>query len=543
MKVTFLGAAREVTGSRYLLSFGSKNVLIDCGMEQGKDTYVNQRLPLSPAAIDAVVLTHAHIDHSGMLPKLYKEGFRGPIFATPATIALSDIMLRDCAHIQEQEAEWQSRKAQRAGLPLSQPLYTQEDAMGAVQLMRPASYTEETQVTEGMTLRMTDAGHLLGSASATLTVSENNVTQKIVFSGDIGNLHQPILNDPSYLRQADVVIMESTYGDRLHGERPDYIQDLADTLQTTFDRGGNVVIPSFAVGRTQELLYFLRQIKEQHFVHGHDGFPVYMDSPLAIAATEIFTEADSRFFDEEMNALLRQGINPLRFDDLKLCVTSDESKLINEEKRPSVIISASGMCEAGRIRHHLKHNLWRENATILFVGYQSVGTLGRALMDGAKTVRLFGEEIAVHAQIRALKAMSGHADQNGLLTWANSFSPAPQRFYITHGEESASLTFADLLKERGLSVRVPYNGDAWDLLTGECLFAGPRTLVEKIESKSGTNKKKGKKKSAHERPDADQMLAKAMANLQRLVNSTAPYANGIKRQLAEQINKLIRKWE
>ena len=357
MKVTFLGAAREVTGSRYLLSFGSKNVLIDCGMEQGKDTYVNQRLPLSPAAIDAVVLTHAHIDHSGMLPKLYKEGFRGPIFATPATIALSDIMLRDCAHIQEQEAEWQSRKAQRAGLPLSQPLYTQEDAMGAVQLMQPASYTEETQVTEGMTLRMTDAGHLLGSASATLTVSENNVTKKIVFSGDIGNLHQPILNDPSYLRQADVVIMESTYGDRLHGERPDYIQDLADTLQTTFDRGGNVVIPSFAVGRTQELLYFLRQIKEQHFVHGHDGFPVYMDSPLAIAATEIFTEADSRFFDEEMNALLRQGINPLRFDDLKLCVTSDESKLINEEKRPSVIISASGMCEAGRIRHHLKHNL------------------------------------------------------------------------------------------------------------------------------------------------------------------------------------------
>ena len=543
MKLTFLGAAREVTGSRYLLSVGETNILIDCGMEQGKDTYVNQRLPLSPSGIDAVVLTHAHIDHSGMLPRLYKEGFRGPIFATPATIALSDIMLRDSAHIQEQEAEWQNRKAQRAGSPLAQPVYTQEDAMGTVRLMRPASYTEETVVTEGISLRMTDAGHLLGSASATLTLTENGVSKKLVFSGDIGNIHQPILNDPTYMKEADVVVMESTYGDRLHGEQPDYIADLADTLQSTFDRGGNVVIPSFAVGRTQELLYFLREIKEKKLVRGHEGFPVYMDSPLAIAATEIFTEADSRFFDKDMNDILRRGINPLRFDGLKLCVSSDESKQINEEQRPSVIISASGMCEAGRIRHHLKHNLWKDNATILFVGYQSVGTLGRALLDGAKEVRLFGEDIAVHAQIRALKAMSGHADQAGLLKWADSFSPAPQRFYVTHGEETVALTFANLLTGRGHSVRVPYNGDVWDIATGECLKEGPRTLVEQAQPEaSAPEKRKGRKKTEATQ-DADQMLAKAMERLQRLVEQTAPYANGIKRQLAEQINKLIRKWE
>lgn len=542
MKLTFLGAAREVTGSRYLLTVGSKNILIDCGMEQGKDTYVNQQLPISPSMVDAVVLTHAHIDHSGMLPRLYKEGFRGPIFATPATIALSDIMLRDSAHIQEQEAEWQNRKAQRAGAPLAQPLYTQEDAIGAVRLMRPASYTEQTPVTDGVSLRMTDAGHLLGSASATLTLSENGVVKKVVFSGDIGNIHQPILNDPTYLTEADVVVMESTYGDRLHGERPDYIADLTDTLQTTFDRGGNVVIPSFAVGRTQELLYFLREIKEKKLVRGHEGFPVYMDSPLAIAATEIFTEADSRFFDEEMNALLRKGINPLRFEGLKLCVSSDESKAINEEKRPSVIISASGMCEAGRIRHHLKHNLWKDNATILFVGYQSVGTLGRALADGVKEVRLFGEDIAVHARIRTLKAMSGHADQAGLLKWADSFSPAPQRFYVTHGDESVALTFAGLLKDRGLNASVPYNGDVWDIATGERLQEGPRTLAMPAKSQPAAEDAVSKKKPEAQQ-DADRLLSEAMERLQALVRSVAPYANGIKRQLAEQISKLIRKWE
>lgn len=542
MKLTFLGAAREVTGSRYLLTVGSKNILIDCGMEQGKDTYVNQQLPISPSMVDAVVLTHAHIDHSGMLPRLYKEGFRGPIFATPATIALSDIMLRDSAHIQEQEAEWQNRKAQRAGAPLAQPLYAQEDAIGAVRLMRPASYTEQTPVTDGVSLRMTDAGHLLGSASATLTLSENGVMKKVVFSGDIGNIHQPILNDPTYLTEADVVVMESTYGDRLHGERPDYIADLTDTLQTTFDRGGNVVIPSFAVGRTQELLYFLREIKEKRLVRGHEGFPVYMDSPLAIAATEIFTEADSRFFDEEMNALLRRGVNPLRFDGLKLCVSSEESKAINEEKRPSVIISASGMCEAGRIRHHLKHNLWKDNATILFVGYQSVGTLGRALADGAKEVRLFGEDIAVHARIRTLKAMSGHADQAGLLKWADSFSPAPQRFYVTHGDESVALTFAGLLKDRGLNASVPYNGDVWDIATGERLQEGPRTLAMPAQSQPAAEDA-GSKKKPEAQQDADRLLSEAMERLQALVRSVAPYANGIKRQLAEQISKLIRKWE
>ncbi len=545
MDLLFLGAAREVTGSSYLLTVNDRTILIDCGMEQGKDTYENQSLPISPAQVDCVVLTHAHIDHSGMLPLLYKKGFRGAIYATPATIDLCDIMLRDSAHIQEMEAEWKNRKAQRSGGELYEPLYTQADAEGAVLLMRPASYVENITILPGVMLKMTDAGHLLGSASATLTCTENGVEKQVVFSGDIGNLHQPLLNDPHYLTQGDIVVMESTYGDRQHGERPDYIADLTDALQTTFDRGGNVVIPSFAVGRSQELLYFLREIKAKGLVKGHDGFPVYMDSPLAIRATNIFTQSHSQFFDEEMNALLRQGINPISFDDLKLCVTADESKQINFETRPCVIISASGMCEAGRIRHHLKHNLWKNNATILFVGYQSVGTLGRQLVDGADEVRLFGEDVTVNAQIRIMKAMSGHADRNGLKAWADSFSPRPMRFYITHGDEPSALSFAELLQSEGNDVKVPYSGDRWDLVSGEVLKEGPRTLADGKRQRAEPTgefaaKKKSKKSSVNE---ADRQLQSAVDRLHNLLDKSAGWSNGIKRQIAEQIVKLIKKWD
>ena len=374
MKLTFLGANHEVTGSCTLLETGGLHFLIDCGMEQGKDVYENQPLPVAPGEIDGVLLTHAHIDHSGHLPLLAKQGYRGKIYATRPTCRLCDIMLRDSAHIQESEAEWKNRKNARAGLPPVEPDYTVEDAETAVSLFVGVDYDKRVELAPGVEARFTDVGHLLGSASIELWVTEGEKTTKLVFSGDIGNLNQPILKDPTYLTEADYVIMESTYGDRSHPPRPDYIKELVDVLQRTFDRGGNVVIPSFAVGRTQELLYFMREIKEKNLVTGHGNFPVYIDSPLAIEATRIFRDTSENCFDADTRALLDAGIDPIAFPGLRVSITSDESRMINSDLTPKVILSASGMCDAGRIRHHLKHNLWRKECTILFVGYQAVGT-------------------------------------------------------------------------------------------------------------------------------------------------------------------------
>ncbi len=531
MELQFLGAAREVTGSQYLLKVNGKHVLVDCGMEQGRDTYVNRELPISPSTVDAVVLTHAHIDHSGMLPALAARGFQGAIHATPSTLALCDIMLRDSAHIQEMEAEWQNRKAQRAGEGPYVPIYTQADAEAALQLFRPLPLMQTREILPGVRLSFSDAGHLLGSASATLEITEGEVSKTIVFSGDIGNLNQPIIKDPQYLSRADYVVMESTYGDRLHGPRPDYLADLADTLQITFNRGGNVVIPSFAVGRTQEILYFLREIKEKGMVKGHAGFPVYMDSPLAIKATTIFMDADRSEFDEEMQALLDQGINPITFPDLVVCETAEESKQINFETRPCVIISASGMAEAGRIRHHLKHNLWRKESTVLFVGYQAEGTLGRMLYDGEKRVKLFGETINVAAEIRTLKAISGHADQAGLITWIEVFSPRPARVFISHGEEEVAMLFSSLLQEKGFVTTVPYSGDIWSLAQDAQTEAGsPALVVDSV---------KKQKKLAR----ADSALSLALDRVTRLVESSQGYSNRLKDKLARQLNELAKRWE
>jgi len=440
-------------------------------------------------------------------------------------------MLRDSAFIQENEAEWHNRKASRAGEALYEPLYTQKDAENTLKLFRPLPYGEGRDILPGCALSFTDAGHLLGSASATLTLSENGETRTLVFSGDIGNLDQPIIRDPQYLSRADFVVMESTYGDRLHGPKPDYIADLADALQTAFDRGGNVVIPSFAVGRSQEILYFLREIKEKGLVRGHEGFPVYMDSPLAIAATRVFLDSDPEFFDPDMQAILREGRNPISFADLRICVTAEESKAINFEKRPCVIISASGMAEAGRIRHHLKHNLWRAESTVLFVGYQSVGTLGRQLYDGAKTVRLFNETITVAAEIRMLKAISGHADQDGLLKWIGSFSPKPRRVFVTHSEESTALAFEELLKQRGHNTFVPYSGDAWGLIPDKQTESGPRAPAEK------------KKEKARKAEQSMTALSAALARLTRVVEASGGLGNKLKEKLARQIDELARKWE
>ena len=536
MNLQFMGAAREVTGSRYLLQTLGKSILIDCGMEQGGDTYENQELPVAANLVDCVVLTHAHIDHSGMLPELFQRGFRGPIYATPATYALCDIMLRDSAHIQEQEAEWSNRKAERSGVPAYVPLYTLADAEGTLTLFQKVSYGVPAQILDHVRLTLIDAGHLLGSTSASLEVAEGGVSKTIVFSGDIGNIGQPILDDPHYLTKADYVVMESTYGDRQHGPRPDYVADLVDVLQTTFDRGGNVVIPSFAVGRTQEILYFLREIKEKHLVRGHEGFPVYLDSPLAIKATEIFVNSAENNFDAEMRRMIGAGINPISFADLRLTESADESKAINFETRPCVIISASGMAEAGRIRHHLKHNLWKENATILFVGYQSVGTMGRLLVDGAKEVRLFQESIAVHAQIRMLKAISGHADRDGLLVWAESFSPTPARFFVCHGEEEVAMSFAKQLEATGKKTAVPFNGDGWDLLADKQSESGRRVLADKKA------KKKAKAKEILQ-VAGGQNLQGSFDRLGSLIDTSKGFSTDLKQQLAEQIDKLVRKWE
>ncbi len=446
MKLTFLGADHEVTGSCTMIEIGGRCGLVDCGMEQGEDVFVNQSIPVSPGELDFVLLTHAHIDHSGNIPLLFKNGYTGPVYATSATCHLCEIMLRDCAHIQQSDAEWRSRKAERAGNQPVEPVYTLEDAEAAIASLRPCEYGEMIQVGEGIFVRFVDAGHLLGSASIEVFLQEGDVSRKVVFSGDIGNLDQPIIRDPQYIDEADYVITESTYGDRLH-ERAENgpMGVLADVIQRTLDRGGNVVIPSFAVGRTQEMLYFIRIIKEQGLVSGHGDFPVYVDSPLANEATGIFLQCDRSYFDEDALALLDKGINPLMSPGVKLSVSSEESKQINFDYTPKVIISASGMCEAGRIRHHLKHNLWRKESTVLFVGYQAIGTTGRKLQDGAKELKLFGEDIAVNAEIAFLPGKSGHADKDGLLRWITAFREKPAMVFVNHGDDAAVKAYAACL--------------------------------------------------------------------------------------------------
>ena len=466
MRIQFIGATHEVTGSCTLLEVCGKQYLVDCGMEQGKDTFENVPLPVSAGDIQAVFLTHAHIDHSGMLPKLYKEGFRGSIYATEATCDLCDIMLKDSAHIQMSEAEWQNRKAQRAGEDLVEPVYDLNDAIGAISCFRRCHYGELIHMAEGIEIRFTDVGHLLGSACIEMWLKEDDETRKIVFSGDVGNTNQPIIKDPQTVAHTDYLVIESTYGNRLHDKPKDTLEELAEIIKTTLDRGGNLVIPSFAVGRTQEMLYAIRQIHHKGLLPGHPEFPVYVDSPLAVEATGIFLQCDHSCFDEETLALVNQGVNPIWFPGVTLSVTSEESKAINFDTRPKVILSASGMCEAGRIRHHLKHNLWSEKNTILFVGYQAEGSLGRRLLQGVPSVKLFGEEIAVNAEIRELHGTSGHADQAGLLAWLEGFQEKPQMVFVNHGDDDACTAFRNLLRQKGYAAEAPFSGMEYDLKTG-----------------------------------------------------------------------------
>jgi len=532
MKIQFIGATHEVTGSCTLLEVCGKKYLVDCGMEQGVDVFENVPIPVPADSIDAVFLTHAHIDHSGMLPKLYKDGFRGSIYATVSTCDLCNIMLRDSAHIQESEAQWQNRKAQRAGTDPVTPVYTMADALGAIGRFRPCNYGQMIRAGEGVAVRFSDIGHLLGSACIELWLTEAEITKKIVFSGDVGNTNQPLINDPLPVEQTDYLVIESTYGDRHHEKPKDVVDEFADILQRTFDRGGNVVIPSFAIGRTQEMLYILRQIKQEGLVKGHDGFPVYVDSPLAVEATGIFLQCDAACFDEETAALVRQGINPLWFDDICLAVTSDESKQINFDKRPKVILSASGMCEAGRIRHHLKHNLWGEENTVLFVGYQSEGSLGRKLQNGARFVRLFGEDISVNAEIASLHGTSGHADQAGLLRWLAGFREKPQLVFVNHGEDGACTVFRELLTERGYNAQAPFSGTEYDLLTGQMSVYTDSVPVRREQTKG----------AARSRAVYGDLLAAAEALL-ALVKTCRGRANKENAKMASQIRSLIEKWK
>ena len=480
MKITFIGATHEVTGSCYYLEAAGKKFLVDCGMEQGPDYYENKDIPVPPGELDFVLLTHAHMDHSGNLPAIYAKGFKGPVYATEATCNLCDIMLRDSAHIQMFEAEWRNRKAKRQGKPEFVPAYTMEDALGVIRNFVGCTYETGIILGEGLRVKFIDAGHLLGSSSIEVNICEAGVEKTIVFSGDIGNKNQPLIKDPAYFRKADYVVMESTYGDRSHGERPDYVRLLADVIQETFDRGGNVVIPSFAVGRTQEMLYFIRQIKAEGLIHGHDNFKVFVDSPLANEATNIFGIHKYDCFDDEALELIRKGINPLSFPGLKISVTSEDSKAINFDDDCKVIISASGMCDAGRIKHHLKHNLWREDSTILFVGYQAVGTPGRALLEGTQEIKLFGEPVHVAAKICRMPGISGHADVNGLVDWIKAFEVKPQKVFVTHGEDTVTELFAARLRdEMNYDAYAPFSGTEFDLAEGEFLYEAEGVKIQK----------------------------------------------------------------
>ena len=480
MKITFIGETHEVTGSCYYLEAAGKKFLVDCGMEQGPDYYENRDIPVPPGELDFVLLTHAHMDHSGNLPAIYAKGFKGPVYATEATCNLCDIMLRDSAHIQMFEAEWRNRKAKRQGRPEFVPAYTMEDALGVIRNFVGCPYETGIILGEGLRVKFIDAGHLLGSSSIEVNICEAGVEKTIVFSGDIGNKNQPLIKDPTYFRKADYVVMESTYGDRSHGERPDYVRLLADVIQETFDRGGNVVIPSFAVGRTQEMLYFIRQIKAEGLIHGHDNFKVFVDSPLANEATNIFGIHKYDCFDDEALELIRKGINPLSFPGLKISVTSEDSKAINFDDDCKVIISASGMCDAGRIKHHLKHNLWREDSTILFVGYQAVGTPGRALLEGTQEIKLFGEPVHVAAKICRMPGISGHADVNGLVDWIKAFEVKPQKVFVTHGEDTVTELFAARLRdEMNYDAYAPFSGTEFDLAEGEFLYEAEGVKIQK----------------------------------------------------------------
>ena len=527
MKLTFFGAAKAVTGSCHCLEVNGTRILIDCGLQQGRDERDNRVLDFAPGYIDYVIVTHAHIDHTGRIPLLVKQGFHGKIVTTRLTGQLMSIMLRDSAHIQESDAQWQNQKGRRAGRAPVEPLYTIADAENAMELVETYEYGELVELFEGVRLRFADAGHLLGSACVELWLTEEGVTRKIVFSGDLGNVDQPIIRDPQYIDEADYVVMESTYGDRLHEPPESYTQALAQIIDETFEKGGNVIIPSFAVGRTQELLYFMREMKEEGMVKSHPDFRVCVDSPLANEATRIYSGNLHGYLDEEAIEALKGGAL-FQFPGLTLTETSEESKALNLDTSSKVIISASGMCDAGRIRHHLKHNLWRKECVVVFVGYQAEGSLGRALLEGARSVKLFGEEIAVNARIVNFKGLSSHADRDHLLAWAKHYAPKPRHIFVVHGEASVTEIFAQKLRDAGLSAHAAEYEEVYDLSADRMLSAGV-PLPPKPVSASGS--------------PAYRKLEAAGQDLLEAIRHNKGGTNKDLAQFEKELMALIRKWD
>ena len=475
MKVTFLGAAETVTGSNFLVEGAGKKFLVDCGLHQGKfeeELLNDEPFDYDVNSIDFMLLTHAHIDHSGRIPKLYKDGYKNPIYATKATCDLCSIMLPDSGHIQETENEIKNKKRKRNGKKPIEPLYTVEDAENSIELFKEVEYDQIVDLAPGISARFNDAGHMLGSSIIEIWITENNQTKKIVFSGDIGNNDIPLLSSPTMIESADYLIMESTYGDRLHLKNDQKANLFLDIVTETLDNGGTVVIPSFAVGRTQEILFELNKIKDskekdEAFKKEYETLmnaKVYVDSPLATSATEVF-EKNMDLFKPEVQKFIKRGDNPLDFPGLNFTQSVDESKALNMSDEPCIIISASGMCDVGRIKHHLKHNIWNPKSTILFVGYQAPGTLGRRIVDGEKKVKILGEEFAVKARVEYIEGYSGHADQEGLLNFVYSFtSQMPKHIFLVHGEPNAQETLKEKIESTtGIGVTIAKYGEEYEL--------------------------------------------------------------------------------
>lgn len=539
MKLYFIGADHVVTGSCHLLEVNRKYLMLDCGMEQGRDVFENSPLPVPASKIDAVILSHAHIDHSGMLPKLVHDGFAGKIWTTKATADLSDVMLRDSAHIQESDAEWKSRKAKRAGQPEVLPAYTVEDVENTVKLFEPVSYDETFEPIEGVKVHFEDAGHILGSAISCLNIHEGNADRTLCFTGDLGNIDMPILQDPSDRKNTDYVMMECTYGDRCHEEQVDHVQQLADLMNQTFAKGGNLIIPCFAVGRTQEMLYFIREILEKNLVK-YRNFTVYVDSPLAVEATRIFTDNTFGYYDAEAMKLIKEGNNPLSLPNLKLSVSAEDSKAINDDTTPCVILSASGMCDAGRIRHHLKHNLWKNNCTVALAGYQAEGTLGRRLQDGAKDVTILGEKIHVAARIVQLQDVSAHADQKGLIHWLETCEEKPKKLFLVHGEDSVCSSFRDMLKaEHGYRVDAPYSGSVYDLVNDAWILE--KEPVEVIRKKS--EQQSAQSSANYERDNLYLQLVEEGKRLGQLITTYRKAGKDELKHFLKDVQKLIERWD
>ena len=520
MKITFLGATRTVTGSNYLVEAGGKKFLVDCGMWQGKaeqEMENEQDFEFDPKDIDFMLLTHAHIDHSGRIPKLYNEGFKNKIYAHKATCDLCALMLPDSGHIQEQENEWKNKKRIRKGEKPIPPLYTAEEAARCLEIFEPVKYDDIIEITPEIHVRFNDAGHMLGSSVIELWVKEDDKELKTVFTGDLGNNDIPLLSEPTMIEDTDYLVMESTYGSRLHMRNDEKAEMFLDIVAETLEHQGTVVIPSFAVGRTQEILYEINKLKENHiddevFQKKYRKLmetPVYVDSPLAISATEVFKE-NTDLFEDGIKQEIMSGNNPLEFPGLKFTMTTDESKALNEDPRPAIIISASGMCEVGRIKHHLKHNIWNPNSTILFVGYQAPGTLGYNIVNGAKTVKIFGEEFSVNARIEYIEGYSGHADQEGLMNFIYSFIKKPKNIFLIHGEEESQDVLAEKIEtETSLPVIIPEFGETYELndnlieMTHKVDRKITPTLKEEIYSRLGKLKDELEDMNTYVKEDID----------------------------------------